>query len=68
MGTIARPIVPFLLIELLLVNDELAVIQQYEPKLYTAAVNIFGKSYEYTRRYREFVKMMKEKEKMAKAA
>ena len=50
------------------INDELAVIQEYEPKLYTAAVNIFGQSYEYTRRYREFVKMMKEKEKMAKAA
>ena len=46
--------------------DELAVIQQYEPKLYNAAVNIFGQSYEYTRRYREFVKMMKEKEKADK--
>lgn len=43
--------------------DELAVIEKYEPKLYTAAVNIFGKSYEYTQKYREFVKMMKEKEK-----
>ena len=48
------------------INDELVVIQKYEPKLYTAAVNIFGRSYEYTRRYREFVKMMKEKEKADK--
>lgn len=31
-----------------------------------AAVNIFGKSYEYTRKYREFVKMMKEIEKEEK--
>ena len=45
------------------INDELAVIQQYEPKLYTAAVNIFGQSYEYTRQYREFVKAMKERKK-----
>ena len=45
------------------INEGLVVIQQYEPKLYTAAVNIFGQSYEYTRQYREFVKDMKEREK-----
>ena len=28
-----------------------------------AAVAVFGKSYEYTRKYREFFKMMKAKEK-----
>ena len=32
-------------------------------KLYQAAVNIFGKSYEYTAKYRAFVKEMKAKEK-----
>lgn len=35
---------------------ELEVIRQYEPKLYVAVNNIFGKSYEYTRKYREFKK------------
>lgn len=45
------------------ITEELEIIQKYEPKLYTAAVNIFGKSYEYTRRYREFAKAMKEQEK-----
>lgn len=37
---------------------ELEVIQKYEPKLYKAVNNIFGDSYEYTRKYREFVKKM----------
>ena len=45
------------------IDEELAVIEKYEPKLYKAAVNVFGKSYEYTRKYREFAKMMKAKEK-----
>ncbi len=48
------------------INEELAIIEEHEPELYKAAVNIFGKSYEYTRKYREFVKMMKEKEKRKK--
>jgi hypothetical protein len=34
-----------------------------EPKLYAAAVGVFGKSYEYTRKYRAFQKMMNAKEK-----
>ena len=34
--------------------------------LYKAAVNIFGKSYEYTAKYRAFVKEMKAKEKEQK--
>lgn len=33
---------------------ELEVIQKYEPKLYKAVNNIFGKSYEYTRGYYKF--------------
>lgn len=35
-------------------EEELEVIKQYEPKLYKAAINIFGESYEYTRKYRKF--------------
>jgi 3'-phosphoadenosine 5'-phosphosulfate sulfotransferase (PAPS reductase)/FAD synthetase len=42
-------------------EKELKVIEKYEPKLYKAVNNIFGKSYEYTRKYREFVRN-KEKE------
>lgn len=34
-------------------EEELKLIHQYEPKLETAVNNIFGKSYEYTRQYRE---------------
>lgn len=41
-------------------EQELEVIQKYEPKLYKAVNNIFGKSYDYTRKYREFVKMKNE--------
>lgn len=44
-------------------EEELSITKAYEPKLYQACMNIFGKSYEYTRKYREFQKMMKEKEK-----
>ena len=39
-------------------ENELEIIQKYEPKLYKAVNFIFGDSYEYTRRYREFVKKM----------
>ena len=35
---------------------ELEVLRKYEPGLYKAACNIFKDSYEYTRKYREFVK------------
>ena len=35
---------------------ELEVIKKYEPKLYNAVNNIFGDSYEYTRKYLEFRK------------
>ena len=40
-------------------ENELNIIQQHEPKLYKAVCAIFGKSYEYTRKYREFVKKHK---------
>lgn len=48
------------------INEELAIIEQNEPMLYKAAVNLFGKSYEYTAKYRAFVKEMKSKEKEKK--
>ncbi|WP_077867631.1 phosphoadenosine phosphosulfate reductase family protein [Clostridium saccharobutylicum] len=37
-------------------EEELKVIEQYEPKLFKAVNNIFKESYEYTREYRRFVK------------
>ena len=39
-------------------EKELEVINEHEPKLYKAVNNIFGDSYEYTRKYREFVKRL----------
>ena len=38
-------------------EQELEVIEKYEPKLYKAVNKIFGDSYEYTRKYKEFVKL-----------
>lgn len=35
-------------------ENELKIIENNEPKLYKAICNIFGKSYDYMRRYREF--------------
>lgn len=45
---------------------ELQAIQGYEPKLFKAVNNIFGESYEYTRKYREFYQIMNKKEKQLK--
>lgn len=42
---------------------ELEVIKKYEPKLFVAVNNIFGDSYDYTRRYREFCKLKNEEMK-----
>ena len=42
-------------------EQELEIIKEHEPKLYVAVTNIFGGSYEYTRRYKEFCKTKKEK-------
>lgn len=41
-------------------EEELKVIQEYEPKLYKAVNNIFGDSYKYTRKYKEFCKVKRE--------
>lgn len=43
-------------------EQELAVIEKHDPKLYKAVNNIFDKSYEYTRKYREFASMKEEEE------
>ena len=40
-------------------ENELEVVQKYEPKLYKAVCNIFKDSYEYTRKYKAFVEDMK---------
>ena len=48
-------------------KEELEIMIRFEPKLYSAAVNIFWKSYEYTIKYREFAKKMKANEKEEKA-
>ena len=37
-------------------NFELQVLETYEPKLNKAVNNVFKDSYEYTKKYREFVK------------
>lgn len=42
---------------------ELAQTQRYEPKLYKAVNNVFKDSFEYTRKYLQFRKEMKDKEK-----
>jgi 3'-phosphoadenosine 5'-phosphosulfate sulfotransferase (PAPS reductase)/FAD synthetase len=42
-------------------ENDLKVIEKYEPKLYKAVNKIFGNSYEYTKKYREFVKNMEGK-------
>lgn len=36
-------------------EEELKIIEKYEPKLFVAVNNIFKESYEYTRAYRQFV-------------
>lgn len=38
---------------------ELEAVAKYEPKLYKALIKVFGQSYEYTRKYREFQRIMK---------
>lgn len=39
--------------------EELAIVEANEPKLYKACANVFADAYEYTRKYREFVKKQK---------
>lgn len=44
-------------------EKELEIIKEYEPKLFAAVNKIFGSSYEYTRKYYEYRKEAKEREK-----
>jgi 3'-phosphoadenosine 5'-phosphosulfate sulfotransferase (PAPS reductase)/FAD synthetase len=41
-------------------EHELKMAETYEPNLYKAAMFVFGKSYEYTRRYREYSRVKEE--------
>ena len=45
------------------VSSELSAMQMFEPKLYKACMKIFGESYEYTKKYRQFCAQMKEEDK-----
>lgn len=47
--------------------EDLELIGRYEPNIKQAAWNIFGKSYEYRRKYNEYKAMRREAEKEAKA-
>lgn len=47
-------------------EEDLEVVKRYEPKLYAAAMNIFGDSYEYTKAYRKFKEEFKEKRRRQK--
>ena len=38
-------------------EQELQIIEKYEPKLFIAVNNIFGDSYDYIRRYKEFCRL-----------
>ena len=42
-------------------EEELEICKQHEPKLYKALINIFGVSYDYTRKYKAFIKSHKNK-------
>jgi hypothetical protein len=37
-------------------EEELLAIEKYEPKFFKAAIGVFSESYDYTRKYREFLK------------
>lgn len=43
-------------------EQDLEIIEEHEPKLFKAVNKIFGDSYEYTRKYKEFARQMREKE------
>ena len=43
--------------------EELNVIEAFEPRLYKAVLNVFGQSYEYTKKYKQFRQRKKEESK-----
>lgn len=44
-------------------EEELAIVEKHEPKLFKAINNIFKDSYDYTRRYKEFANKMERQKK-----
>lgn len=40
-------------------DEELLILAHYEPKLYTAVNHVFAESYDYTRKYRDFIQKSK---------
>lgn len=48
-------------------EQELSMLKRFEPNLYKAAMNIFGDSIEYTRKYRLYKERRKEEKKKSKA-
>lgn len=44
------------------IDSELSTLSRYEPKLYKAAIAVFGKSYDYMQAYMEYRKKKKEEE------
>lgn len=49
-------------------ENELEQLKTYEPKLYQAALNVFGKSYDYTRLYKQYRDEHRQQEKEVKNA
>lgn len=49
------------------VFEELKIMQKYEPKCYKLCVNVFGKSYELKKKYREFIATEKQEHWMRRA-
>ena len=45
------------------VFDELDIVKQFEPNMYKAVNNVFKESYEYTKRYKQFIGEMRDREK-----
>lgn len=45
------------------VFNELKIMQKYEPKCYKLCMNVFGESYELTKKYREFVACEKQEQR-----
>ena len=48
-------------------EEELEVVRREEPALYNLANKVFGQSYEYTRRYRQFKEALKRERRRKRA-
>lgn len=49
-------------------KEDLQILKDYEPTLYKACMNVFGKSYEYTEEFHKFRAELKQKEKEERKA